>query len=262
MGDEKNRDKTDAERFGDLVKERRKAFGMTLESIAKEAYDNPNRRGYVSKIAKGEIPGVTPNTVRTIARVLHIDYEEIPLSLRWFENETAIDERSRSRIEDFQNIANTEGFRIWRLAAVKALHAHKMRHIGSSCKIFPRIGTTDYPIAILPSADCTSLSQCAESRLTIEERLLYPTPAQLWRNNHALDQAAPGLSGSQKEYLSDLLLAKKIRRPNQPGYALSSLTLNEEGCVASFDAKVCHYLDNVRSCHYIEYVLYKALGKT
>ncbi|WP_299616025.1 hypothetical protein [uncultured Tateyamaria sp.] len=193
-----------------------------------------------------------------MAGALSIEYEDIPASLRWAEEPDATDKRARSKVEKFQNNVNKGTFRTWRLLAIKSLHAEALKGIGGSARLFPKIGATEYPIAIFPSAANESLLSCTESRLSIDARPLYPTPDQLRLNKHALKRADPSLSGSQEEYLSDLLLANKIRRPNQPGYALSSLNLNGEGCVTSFNAKVCHYLDNVRSCHHIEYILYKA----
>ncbi|MEM7529606.1 MAG: helix-turn-helix domain-containing protein [Pseudomonadota bacterium] len=74
---------SDAERFGRLVRERREARGWKLHVLAEEAFSNADRKGYVSQIENGKIPNITRETVRTVARALGIDPEDIPASLRW-----------------------------------------------------------------------------------------------------------------------------------------------------------------------------------
>lgn len=76
---------SDAIKLGHLVREQRIVLGWTLENVADEAFSNPDRKGYVSRIENGRIPNITRATVRSIARALHIDREKIPHALRWVE---------------------------------------------------------------------------------------------------------------------------------------------------------------------------------
>lgn len=74
---------SDVERFGRLVREARKTEGWSQEALAAEAFSNSTRKGYVSEIENGKISNITRENVRSVARALKIDVEDIPLSLRW-----------------------------------------------------------------------------------------------------------------------------------------------------------------------------------
>lgn len=73
---------SDLKAFGKLVRERREARGWAQENLAKAAFSNLDRKGYVSKIERGQ-QRVKTSTVRSIANALDIDPAEIPSSLRW-----------------------------------------------------------------------------------------------------------------------------------------------------------------------------------
>ncbi len=75
--------KSDAEKFGKLVKDRREARLWTQEILAAEAFGGSLDKGRISRIEKGKFPNITPETVRNIARALEIEIEDIPPSLRW-----------------------------------------------------------------------------------------------------------------------------------------------------------------------------------
>lgn len=74
---------SDAEIFGVLIREKRKARGWNQENLADAAFSNADRKGYVSQIENGKVPNITRDTVRNVVRALNIDLEEIPPSLRW-----------------------------------------------------------------------------------------------------------------------------------------------------------------------------------
>lgn len=73
---------SDLKAFGKLVRERREARGWAQENLANAAFSNLDRKGYVSKIERGQ-QRVKTSTVRSIANALDIDPVEIPSSLRW-----------------------------------------------------------------------------------------------------------------------------------------------------------------------------------
>ncbi|PCH81186.1 MAG: hypothetical protein COB90_05240 [Hyphomicrobiales bacterium] len=76
-------DDSDVVRFGKLVREKRVALGWSQEALASTAFNNPDRKGYVSLIENGQIPNIERATVQNVARALNIDIEEIPRALRW-----------------------------------------------------------------------------------------------------------------------------------------------------------------------------------
>lgn len=81
---------TDLQRFGELVRERRKHRGWTLETLAGMAFSNIDRKGHVSDIELGKPKALKSSTVRSLAVALDIEPEEIPTSLRWPEANSAL----------------------------------------------------------------------------------------------------------------------------------------------------------------------------
>jgi len=158
----------------------------------------------------------------------------------------------------FQDSVNTDAFREWRLAATKSLYSETLETLGPQSVAFPSIGNTTYPIALMQSFNDQSIMAPNVSNLDIEQRPVYPTPIDIQEGNASLSAMNIEMSESQCNYLEMMLITEKIRRPNQPGYALSSLQLDANGCVTGFRAKTCHYMDNVRTCHHIEIALEKA----
>jgi tetratricopeptide (TPR) repeat protein len=74
---------SDAAIFGLLVRQAREAHGWSQEALAAAAFSGSMNKGYISRIENGKVPGITRETVRSIARALGIDPEEIPPALRW-----------------------------------------------------------------------------------------------------------------------------------------------------------------------------------
>ncbi|MGJ8589408.1 MAG: helix-turn-helix domain-containing protein [Yoonia sp.] len=74
---------SEVERFGRLVRSKRRAKGWSLEALAAEAFSNSTRKGYISQIENAKIPNITRENVRSVARALEMSVEEIPTSLRW-----------------------------------------------------------------------------------------------------------------------------------------------------------------------------------
>jgi transcriptional regulator with XRE-family HTH domain len=259
MSDNADGCSSDFQTFGQLVREHREALGWTLEGVATAIYNNGDRKSYLSEIESGNLR-IRASTAEKIAKHLKIEIDKVPRSLRWPENKDEFD-TAVSKVNLFQKTVQKDDFLKWRLEATICLYSDSLKFLGKAATIFPKIGNINYPIAILPPASNGSLLECAIDRLHIEECPHYPTPAELQRNNYPIKLRDVQLSESQQEYLSIMLLSEKIRRPNQPGYALSNLSLDEMGSVTSFESKVCHYMDNVRTCHHIEYGLFKAFER-
>lgn len=69
--------------FGRLVRQARTKLGLTQEALAAEALGNADRKGYISNIENGRLPGITSDTVRKIAEAIDISAEQVPVSLHW-----------------------------------------------------------------------------------------------------------------------------------------------------------------------------------
>jgi len=76
-------DESDAQKFGRLVRERRKMRGWNQSDLADEVFGNMDRKNHISEIENGKRPNVTRDTVKNIAEVLEIPPQDIPLSLLW-----------------------------------------------------------------------------------------------------------------------------------------------------------------------------------
>lgn len=74
---------SDVIKFGRLVRQARAELSLTQEALAAAALGNPDRKGYISNIEKGRLPGITSDTVRKIAEAIDLSVQDIPVSLRW-----------------------------------------------------------------------------------------------------------------------------------------------------------------------------------
>jgi len=75
-------DQSDLAQFGALVRARRKALGLSQEAVAAAAFDNPDRKGFVSAIENARRSGVSLETALKLAGTLDISLEQLPASLR------------------------------------------------------------------------------------------------------------------------------------------------------------------------------------
>jgi hypothetical protein len=168
----------------------------------------------------------------------------------------AVLEKADETIAEFQRVVKSSEFQKWQLEAIRVLYIKELQRLNSSIRIFQTIGNHVYPIIIIRSAEDYDLLSASSDDLTVENRPLYPDADVIKNNGLRIDGV--DLSESQNEYVSALILARKVTRPNQPGYAMSRLFLNSDGRANGFTAKTCHYMDNVRTCHHLEFVFAKA----
>ncbi|GFE65734.1 helix-turn-helix domain-containing protein [Litoreibacter roseus] len=73
----------DYEAFGDLVRRRRHALGMSQESLAAEALGNADRKSFVSAIENNRLAKVTPATAKKLSGPLGLTRSDLPAALRW-----------------------------------------------------------------------------------------------------------------------------------------------------------------------------------
>ncbi|MEM9583528.1 MAG: helix-turn-helix transcriptional regulator [Pseudomonadota bacterium] len=73
----------DKKLFGQLVRNRRQALGLSQEALAIEALGNPDRKSFISAVENDRLAKVTPNTAAKLCGPLNLAREEIPASLRW-----------------------------------------------------------------------------------------------------------------------------------------------------------------------------------
>lgn len=73
----------DQKAFGQLVRGRRLALGLTQEALALEALGNPDRKSFVSAIENNRVHRITPNTAQRLSGPLGLTAPDVPASLRW-----------------------------------------------------------------------------------------------------------------------------------------------------------------------------------
>jgi transcriptional regulator with XRE-family HTH domain len=66
--------------FGELVRIQRTRQLLTQEVLAALAFDNPDRKSYVSNVENNRLKGLTPETARKLADVLGIARGDVPVS--------------------------------------------------------------------------------------------------------------------------------------------------------------------------------------
>lgn len=69
--------------FGQLVRQRRRALGLSQEALASDALGNPDRKSYVSAIENTRLQTITPSTAQKLSGPLGLTLEDVPASLRW-----------------------------------------------------------------------------------------------------------------------------------------------------------------------------------
>ncbi len=74
---------SDISTLGKAVRKKRLALRLSQEALAAAALGNPTRKGYISLLENGRLPGLRPETVRRIAQALDMPVNEIPHALRW-----------------------------------------------------------------------------------------------------------------------------------------------------------------------------------
>lgn len=73
----------DYEAFGQLVRERRLALGLSQEALAAAALGNPDRKSFVSAIENNRLTKITSNTAKKLSGPLGLAREDVPASMRW-----------------------------------------------------------------------------------------------------------------------------------------------------------------------------------
>ncbi len=73
---------SDLAQFGALVRARRKALKLSQEAVAAAAFDNPDRKSFVSAIENARRSGVSLETALKLAATLNIPLQDLPASLR------------------------------------------------------------------------------------------------------------------------------------------------------------------------------------
>lgn len=73
----------DFERFGQLVRERRTAAGLSQEALAATALGNPDRKSFISALENNRLAKVTPGTAQKLCGPLGLSRADVPASLRW-----------------------------------------------------------------------------------------------------------------------------------------------------------------------------------
>ena len=80
---------SEAEELGNIVRARREAMRLSQEGLAALAFENSERKGYISNIENAR-RNVTSETVRRIAVVLGIERHEVPARFRWHDGHEAL----------------------------------------------------------------------------------------------------------------------------------------------------------------------------
>ncbi|WP_333712369.1 helix-turn-helix domain-containing protein [Yoonia sp.] len=94
----------DADTFGRLVKERRRAMGMSQEALAATALGNPDRKSFVSAVENNRLSKITPNTAQRLCAALGISRDEIPVFMHW--PEIAGEHRIAQRLQALEDGTN------------------------------------------------------------------------------------------------------------------------------------------------------------
>ncbi len=92
----------DYEIFGQLVRSRRSALGLSQEALAEAALGNPDRKSYVSALENNRLSKITPNTALRFSDPLGLSREDIPASLRWPSSDDPAPIEDRLRALEFR----------------------------------------------------------------------------------------------------------------------------------------------------------------
>lgn len=163
---------------------------------------------------------------------------------------------SDQKIEQLYWTNNSVDLPKWRTASSKKLQEECSVEPLASVS-YPSISGVEYAIACFPSADRSpgfTHDRISPDSFDFVPRPVFPTPEEFAENMISPSFLDFKYDIDQLNYLECLIYGRKIRYPNAPGYALKSLSLDKNSAVFSYEAKVCHYMENSITSHFREYL--------